>query len=199
MRTMKRTIWALCGVMWMSIPGYSTGDVRYDEPQEKETSFKEIPNPEKAARKRVDELDKVLHLSKKQYKKIYKLLLKEERDRLEQGIGYMSMRTERPLPPMGGGYPPAGGGHPGGFGEGFKGERPPMPPPTGDEERAEKEAERIKKRTKKMRKILTDEQYDIWLTLKPEPPVREKKPLDLPPGEDDTLSFHPDSPKTCCE
>ena len=68
MRTMKRTIWALCGVMWMSIPGYSTGDVRYDEPQEKETSFKEIPNPEKAARKRVDELDKVLHLSKKQYK-----------------------------------------------------------------------------------------------------------------------------------
>lgn len=111
MRTMKRTIWALCGVMWMSIPGYSTGDVRYDEPQEKETSFKEIPNPEKAARKRVDELDKVLHLSKKQYKKIYKLLLKEERDRLEQGIGYMSMRTERPLPPMGGGYPPAGGGH----------------------------------------------------------------------------------------
>lgn len=43
MRTMKRTIWALCGVMWMSIPGYSTGDVRYDEPQEKETPLKKFP------------------------------------------------------------------------------------------------------------------------------------------------------------
>lgn len=199
MRTMKRTIWALCGVMWMSIPGYSAGDVRYDEPQKQETSFKEIPNPEKAARKRVDELDKVLHLSKKQYKKIYKLLLKEERDRLEQEIGYMSMRTERPLPPMGGGYPPAGSGHPGGFREGFKGERPPMPPPAGDEERAEKEAERIKKKTKKMRKILTDEQYDIWLTLKPEPPVKGKKPSGFHPGEDERPSFHPDSSETCCE
>ena len=85
------------------------------------------------------------------------------------------------------------------FGEGFKGERPPMPPPTGDEERAEKEAERIKKRTEKMRKILTDEQYDIWLTLKPEPPVRGKKPSGFYPGEDERPSFHPDSSETCCE
>lgn len=43
MRMMKRTIWALCGVMWMSIPGYSAGDVRYDEPQKQETPLKKFP------------------------------------------------------------------------------------------------------------------------------------------------------------
>ena len=36
--------------------------------------------------------------------------------------------------------------------------------------------ERAEKKIKKLRKILTDEQYDLWLTMKPEQPVPHPMP-----------------------
>lgn len=59
-------------------------------------SEKEIPNPEKTARRRTDEMDKVLNLTEKQYKKIYKLNLKEEREKLEVLIGRGGKDMNRP-------------------------------------------------------------------------------------------------------
>lgn len=59
-------------------------------------SEKEILNPEKTARRRTDEMDKVLNLTEKQYKKIYKLNLKEEREKLEVLIGRGGKDMNRP-------------------------------------------------------------------------------------------------------
>lgn len=199
MRTMRQTVWVLCGMLFMGIPGYAMDSIRYNVPQEKTAPFKEIPNPEKTARKRTDEMDKVLHLSEKQYKKIYKLLLKEEREKLEQIMGRVSMEGMHPMPPMEGGRPPMRGRHPGGFGGGPKGERPPMAPPADSRPDKEEEAERIEKRIKKIRKILTDEQYDIWLTMPPEPPVSDKAPSMPPPEKECISSASPSSANTCCE
>lgn len=41
-----------------------TANVRYDDPQEK-VQKKEVPNPEKAAQRRTDEMDKALNLTEK--------------------------------------------------------------------------------------------------------------------------------------
>lgn len=60
----------------------ASANVRYDDPQEK-VQKKEVPNPEKAAQRRTDEMDKALNLTEKQYKKIYKLFLKEEKEKVE--------------------------------------------------------------------------------------------------------------------
>ena len=76
---MRKTMWAVCLAALMPISAEAVAATSYDEPQQKEnTQKKEIPNPEKTARRRTDEMDKVLNLTEKQYKKIYKLNLKEE-------------------------------------------------------------------------------------------------------------------------
>ena len=139
-----------------------------------------MPNPEKAAQRRTDEMDKMLDLTEKQYKKIYKLFLKEEKERVEAlmerhpgGMNGQPPMGGRPprgegRPPMGGGMPPQGGGFPG-MGE----DADEMTP----EERMKAHVEEIQKeqekREKKIRKILTDEQYEIWQTRKPQvlPPM----------------------------
>lgn len=91
----------------MCAPLSVSANVRYDDPQEK-VQKKEVPNPEKAAQRRTDEMDKTLNLTEKQYKKIYKLFLKEEKEKVE------AMMQRHPggmngQPPMGG-RPPMGGG-----------------------------------------------------------------------------------------
>ena len=119
-------------------------------------------------------MDKVLNLTEKQYKKIYKLNLKEEREKLEVLIGRGGKDMNRP-PMREGGCPPMmnGGGQPPMMGGG----RPPvMTPPAGDDKMKEEMQERAEKKIKKLRKILTDEQYDLWLTMKPEQPVPHPMP-----------------------
>ena len=134
----------------------------YDEPQKMEQK-KEMPNPEKAAKKRTDDMDKVLNLTEKQYKKIYKLYLKEEKEKVEKMFshvgGQLPMNGGMPpmgmgQPPMDGGFPPMGGGHPG-FGNGS----PMMPPMPDKEKMAEEIKKNEEKMLKKIRKILKDDQY----------------------------------------
>ena len=59
-----------------------------------------------------------------------------------------------------------------------------MTPPAGDDKMKEEMQERAEKKIKKLRKILTDEQYDLWLTMKPEQPV----PHPMPEPEDQHLT-----------
>lgn len=182
----KKIVWALCLAALMSVSSTVFAVALPDEPQqEKQAPAKEIPNPEKAARKRTDEMDKVLNLTEKQYKKIYKLNLKEEREKLEALIGRGDKEAGRPPMMDGGGQPPMmGGGQPPMMG-GRGGH--PMMRPSGDHEKMKEDIEkRAEKKMKKLRKILNDEQYDLWLTMKPKQPAPHPMPeAGMPaPGEE---------------
>ena len=141
--------------------------------------------PEEVARRQADRLKDSLLLTDKQYKKVYKLYLDEQEERAEN----------RPTGPrgrsmgMGGGFQPMGGGgmppqmeDDGGFPPMTDTERPQRP--TEEERQAFMEArkkeaqERAKKLDKKMKKILTDEQYVRWKELKPALPPRPGNPRD---------------------
>ena len=165
----------------MYAPLSASANVRYDDPQEK-VQKKEVPNPEKAAQRRTDEMDKALNLTEKQYKKIYKLFLKEEKEKVEAMMQRHpgGMDGQPPMggrPPMGGGMPPQGGGFPG-MGEFPEG----MSPEERMKEHAEKMQKEQEKREKKIRKILTEEQYATWQTVKPQPQVLPPMPKGERPG-----------------
>lgn len=134
--------------------------------QQMKEGVKEIPNPEKAARKLTDEMNELLRLTEKQYKKVYKLNLKAEKEKIERMTGKNPFGGERPpMFPMGG-TPPLGSFPPG------NGSHPPMP-----ENMQEDMRSRIEKRNKKLKKILTDEQYEKWMSRKPE---QEEPAMSLP-------------------
>lgn len=182
----KKIVWALCLAALMSVSSTAFAVALPDEPQqEKQAPAKEIPNPEKTARRLTDEMDKVLNLTEKQYKKIYKLNLKEEREKLEALIGRGDKEAGRPPMMDGGGQPPMmGGGQPPMMG-GRGGH--PMMRPSGDHEKMKEDIEkRAEKKMKKLRKILSDEQYDLWLTMKPKQPAPHPMPeAGMPaPGEE---------------
>lgn len=160
-------------------PMGANATTRFDTPQEK-VQKKEVPNPEKAAQRRTDEMDKMLDLTEKQYKKIYKLFLKEEKEKVEALMEHQpgGMNGQPPMggrpprgegrPPMGGGMPPQGGGFPG-----MGGDTDDMTPEERMKAHVEEMQKEQEKREKKIRKILTDEQYEIWQTRKPQvlPPM----------------------------
>lgn len=141
-------------------------------PEPPERGFKPIPvSPEKSARYTTDLMDSLLNLTDKQYDKLYKLNLKWAREDAENKM----------VPPRMGGRPegaPDFGGA-GEFGHGPQGNRPPEGfdrrpphdfPPLDDMENIE---EKRKKRDKKLKKLLTDEQYACWM---------EKRYLTIPEG-----------------
>lgn len=185
---MKKIVWMACGMALMCAPLSASANVRYDDPQEK-VQKKEVPNPEKAAQRRTDDMDKALNLTEKQYKKIYKLFLKEEKEKVETMMQRHpgGMDGQRPMggrPPMGGGRPPMGGGMPpqgGGF-PGMGGAPEGMSPEERMKEHAEKMQKEQEKREKKIRKILTEEQYAAWQTMKPQPQVLPPMPEGERPG-----------------
>ena len=109
---MKKIVWMACGMALMCASLNASANVRYDDPQE-EVQKKEVPNPEKAAQRRTDEMDKALNLTEKQYKKIYKLFLKEEKEKVEAMMQRHpgGMNGQPPMagrPPMGGRTPSDG-------------------------------------------------------------------------------------------
>ena len=134
----------------------------------------DVPNPEEAARAETDCLKEELQLTEKQYKKVYKLNLKAQKERLE--ARFPAPPSGMPMPPGEDRRPPMPeGGFPPMMGEG----RPPMPP-ADHADRAEQLAEQARKREKKMKKILTDEQFARWKELQarsPRPrPEKAEKP-----------------------
>ena len=140
----------------------------------------EAPTPEQIATRQADALDRLVSLTEKQYKKIYKfhrnMAQAEENRRLEGPMGGgmpmgmgggPGMGGGMPMgggPGMGGGRPPMGGPQ---FG-GPNGERPQMP-----QDLKEQMEERQRKIEKKYRKVLTPEQYSVWESHEQERLFRE--------------------------
>lgn len=134
---------------------------------------RELPNPERDARRQTDKLKTALGLTDKQYEKIYKLNLKEQKEMLNstrQGNS-QNMPMGGPMGGMGG----MSGGGPGGMPGGMGGMNPPMGPPPGggapgNFKPSSDMQDKMKTRDKKMKKILTAEQYEKWKAMKPERP-----------------------------
>ncbi len=155
-------------------------------------SYKDIPSPEGNARRITEVMSTELGLSEKQYKKVYKIQLEEQKKIFKYRP--MPQRGER----KGLEQRPPRGGHP-------QGGRPPMPPHEmgmdenrPDPEKVAKELDKAaQKRDKKLKKTLDDSQYARWKAMeeevlrpylfKPEP----GKPGPEKPGpkEDDIFSL----------
>lgn len=137
-------------------------------------------SPEKQARRTTARMDSLLGLTEKQRAKLYTLHLKEERRKAKAQSGSAAVPPGRDGrgpgggPGFGGGNPPSGapgmgaGNHGNPLPEGDFGQRPPRDfAPSADtieamEKQRAKEEKRRKKLEKKIRKILTEEQYARW-------------------------------------
>lgn len=132
------------------------------------TERHELPNPERSAKQLTDKMQQELKLTDKQYKKVYKLNLKEQKKMVE----LLSERPEGNFPPRDGERPqgprPPMGGPQGGPGR--PGEHPGMrgPRPGGNSELEELR----EKNEKKLKKILTAEQYAKWQKMQPQRPPK---------------------------
>lgn len=133
---------------------------------------KEMQTPEQIAQAKTLRMQKEVDLNDKQFKKIYKIYLKEEQAKRESSEGFMA---------------PPPGGFPGGGPGGFPGGRPPMgggpgmghgaPPPGMFGEmavptvggKAIDSDEYIDGREKKFKKILSPEQYKRFRSIHPDP------------------------------
>lgn len=154
-------------------------------------SYKDIPSPERNARLITEAMQSRLGLTEKQYKKVYKIQLVEQKTifkykptpqrGIEKDLGEMPLQGHR----MEGGRPPGRGGF-----EGMGGGRPPMPPREMDWNDDRPDPEKIakalmkaaQKRDKKLKKVLDKGQYEQWLRLEDEvmAPFRFKPEPDRP-------------------
>ena len=130
------------------------------EPQERQQHEQRLPrevlNPEKIATQMTDQMQESLQLTEKQYKKIYKLNLKEQKEHFKAMQNSGEQRPPMGGPGMGGGEPPmmGEGGFPGGMGE-----RPMM---NKEQDSADAQKKAAETKEKKIKKILTTEQYEKW-------------------------------------
>ena len=145
---------------------FSAANAQEQNPQEMkgERPHLQRVKPKDRARANADTLNALVQLDEKQYKKVYKIFLEEANSIYD----LFPNRSGGGRPPMGGGRPPMGGGRPGSSSSGSRssgggysgGGRPPM------NGQMKSFPERIKeiqeKREKKLKKILTEEQYQIY-------------------------------------
>ena len=133
------------------------------EPQERQQHEQRLPNPEKIATQMTDQMQESLQLTEKQYKKIYKLNLKEQKEHFKAMQNSGEQRPPMGGPGMRGGRPPMGGGEPPMMGEGGfpggMGERPMM---NKEQDSADAQKKAAETKEKKIKKILTTEQYEKW-------------------------------------
>ena len=125
-------------------------------------------DPAQIAQEQTDQLDKLVTLTQKQYKKIYKFNKRQAEERQS------AMENMRPQgfpggfpdggmgPGMGGGRPPMGQGRPDGMGPGGMPREGQFRPGMQNEEMQELMEEQKAKRVKKYRKVLTPEQFQKW-------------------------------------
>ncbi len=131
--------------------------------------------PEAVAKRKTEKMNRDLQLSEKQYKKVYKLFLQEEKSLSQNAPSMFPPMGEGGMPPMGGGTPPQRpdmvGGRPPQMGQGQHPDMPPMEMRDNHESK-----ERI---AKKLKKILTEQQYDRWESLQTQELMNE---MDFPIG-----------------
>jgi hypothetical protein len=201
----KYVVLGLLGAALCGTPQISAQEV--GQAPQGEQGMHQLPqSPEKIARHQAKAMQKAVDLSEKQYDKIYSLYLKEENTRRKQMMnnqgGGQGMRPQGgpgmggpggggPGGPGGGmggpgGGPGMGGGQMGGGPQGgpggqMGGARPRMNP--SDAQAMEKQRQ---KREKKIKKILSAEQYEKWLSLQPAPGegVPPQPGEGMPPRED---------------
>ncbi len=168
----------LCLGMMTGVPASIHAADTLDTWQAPENRRPSIPDPEDMAKRQADRLKEPLKLTDEQYKKVYKLYLKEYKARMQAfaGAGSRMGGSRGPMGPGFGGPGAMGGG---GFPPmGMSGERPTPPSPEEREARAEERRKELEKRTrkldKKMKKILTEEQYAQWKDMPPEAPRRHR-------------------------
>lgn len=156
-------------ICFMTFAGFAiaqeTPESQAKQQQEKRLPH-EVPNPEKIAMRMTEQMQRSLQLTEKQYNKIYKLNLKEQKKRFNlmqyaenKGSfmrGGFGMGEGRPPMPMGGGEPPMA--REGGFPSRMGG-RPRMQL---DDDSAEALKKAAEAKDKKIKKILTTEQYEKW-------------------------------------
>lgn len=153
---MKKLLLLLC---IMTISGFASKS--FAQTPEERPHF-ESRSPEQIANRMTEQMNKQLQLTDKQFKKIYKLNLKEikakEKSMSKKGPGmngpHVGMRHR---PPMG----------EGGHSMGMKGERPSMHGPMGEHPMpAHKTPNELlkeaQKKESKLKKILTPEQFSKW-------------------------------------
>lgn len=125
---------------------------------------REVPNPEKIATQLTNQMKESLQLTDKQYKKIYKLNLKEQKEHFKSMQNTGEQRPPMGGPGMQGGRPPmGGGGEPPMMGEGgFPGRRGGGPMMNRESNSADSQKKAAEAKEKKIKKILTTEQYEKW-------------------------------------
>ncbi len=132
-------------------------------PQEQE-GVRETPNVEEMAKRMTDRMNEALDLTDEQYEQIYKLNLDTQEEMMKQMADRQPPEGGRPPMPPEGGMPPSDGG------------RPPMMDNSG-----------MEKMNKKLKEILTDEQYGKWQKIqaergngRPAPPSDGEMPGEMP-------------------
>ena len=155
----SKILFALLGLLCCTIVSDATA-----QPLEKKGPQKHL-SPELIARRKTEQMDKLLQLTEKQFKKIFKLNLKEAKSIEAQRKGRHEGMP--PMPGMGSKHlsdrpPMRGEGRPP-MDDHFRGRgdmNRPHPEAPKDPETLKKEAQ---KRDKKLKKILTKDQYNIWI------------------------------------
>jgi hypothetical protein len=150
-RNMKLIGLAACLISCTSLAVAQENPEPQERQQHEQRLPREVPNPEKIATQMTDQMQESLQLTEKQYKKIYKLNLKEQKEHFKA-----MQNSGEQRPPMGGGEPPmmGEGGFPGGMGE-----RPMM---NKEQDSADAQKKAAETKEKKIKKILTTEQYEKW-------------------------------------
>lgn len=162
-RNMKLIGLAACLISCTSLAVAQENPEPQERQQHEQRLPREVPNPEKIATQMTDQMQESLQLTDKQYKKIYKLNLKEQKEHFKAMQNSGEQRPPMGGPGMRGGRPPMGGGEPPMMGEGGfpggMGERPMMNKEQSSADTQKKVAEA---KEKKIKKILTTEQYGKW-------------------------------------
>ena len=142
-------------------------------------------DPAQVAQEQTDQLNELVSLTPKQYKKIYKFNKKMEQQRQDELESMMPQGRPEGFPggrpDFGGERPPMGQGRPGGMGPGGMGPGGPggMPPRGDGQFRGPRNQDMEKfleqqqeKRDKEYGKILTPEQYERWKAFETEKEFR---------------------------
>jgi hypothetical protein len=155
-RNMKLIGLAACLISCTSLAVAQENPEPQERQQHEQRLPREVPNPEKIATQMTDQMQESLQLTEKQYKKIYKLNLKEQKEHFKAMQNSGEQRPPMGGPGMRGGEPPmmGEGGFPGGMGE-----RPMM---NKEQDSADAQKKAAETKEKKIKKILTTEQYEKW-------------------------------------
>lgn len=174
-------VW-MCGVLMLfCLGGYAqphSGEARPAEPPQRMT-------PEQIATRKTEHLNRELGLTEKQFKKVYKIYLKQAQTLQGEMESRFAERMESGRPPMGGPGGPGGGMRPGPGGPDMRGERPEGMPrgmmPGISMEESEKD---LAARDKKMKKILSEDQYAKWRKLESQMEERRMRGMNALPEEE---------------